>query len=56
VPPPRHRAAKPASPRRNPIRSAIAVSGIYFKREWYDSDAACLTAAYSRRLPLEVCR
>jgi hypothetical protein len=30
--------------------------GLYFRREMFKSAADCLTAAYSQRLPLEVCR
>jgi hypothetical protein len=33
-----------------------ALRGVYFKREWFDTPAACLTAAYARGLPLSLCR
>jgi len=33
-----------------------ALRGVYFKREWFESPAACLTAAYARGLPLSLCR
>jgi hypothetical protein len=35
---------------------AYSLQGIYFKREWFESPADCLTAAYAKRLPLEVCQ
>jgi hypothetical protein len=35
---------------------AYSLRGIYFKREWYESPADCLTAAYAKGLPLEVCQ
>jgi hypothetical protein len=35
---------------------AYSLRGIYFKREWFESPADCLTAAYAKGLPLEVCQ
>jgi hypothetical protein len=33
-----------------------SLRGIYFKRDWFEGTADCLTAAHARGLPLEVCK
>ena len=35
---------------------AFALRAVYFRREAYSSTADCLTAAYTQRLPLELCQ
>ena len=35
---------------------SYSLRGVYFRREWFPSTADCLTSAYARRLPLEVCQ
>lgn len=35
---------------------AFALRAVYFRREAYASTADCLTAAYTHRLPLDLCR
>ena len=35
---------------------AYQLRPVYFRRDAFKSTADCLTAAYSQRLPLEVCQ
>lgn len=35
---------------------AFALRAVYFRRELYRSTADCLTAAYTQRLPLDLCQ
>jgi len=35
---------------------AYTLHPIYFRRDRFKTTADCLTAAYSQRLPLDVCR
>jgi hypothetical protein len=37
-------------------RRAFQLRAVYFRRELYKSTADCLTAAYTQRLPLDLCR
>jgi hypothetical protein len=32
-----------------------ALRGVYFRREWYMTQAECLTAAYALGVPLNIC-
>ena len=45
-------------PARPPCRAArpYSLRAIYFRRDQFRSTADCLTAAYTQRLPLEVCQ
>jgi hypothetical protein len=33
-----------------------SVQGVYFSRGQFQSTADCMTAAYTRRLPLQLCK
>jgi len=35
---------------------AYQLRAVYFRRDQFKSAADCLTAAYSQRLPLDLCR
>jgi hypothetical protein len=35
---------------------AYQLHAVYFRRDMFKSTADCLTAAYTQRLPLEVCQ
>jgi hypothetical protein len=39
-----------------PETGIYSLQGIHFDRQRFNSTAECLTAAYARRLPLEVCK
>jgi hypothetical protein len=46
----------PAIGRVRQAPTAYALRGIYFNRDWFTTPAECLTAAYARGLPLQVCQ
>ena len=41
---------------REEMRRAYQLRPVYFRRDAFKSTADCLTAAYTQRLPLEVCQ